>query len=65
MLQALGAPLKQRKLYLPSSFSPTKNNETNVLQSETPLVDLVQSNSEPVTSPVAVISVIVTRQMLF
>ena len=40
----------------PSSLSPTKNNETVVLQSESPLLDLVQSDREPVTSPAAVIS---------
>ena len=40
----------------PSSLSPMKNNETVVLQSESPLVDLVQSDREPVTSPAAVIS---------
>ena len=43
-----------------SPWGPTqaaKTNETVVLQSESPLVDLVQSDRERVTSPAAVISV--------
>ena len=41
----------------PLTLSPAKKNATNGLQSEPPLVDLVHSDRECVTSPAAVASV--------
>lgn len=41
----------------PSTLSPAKKKATNGLQSDPPLVDLVHSDRECVTSPAAVASV--------